>query len=124
MQLRGGTSMHGVPALMVLHRRAKWAALLFVVFFFVLIGRLWQLQVLRGDSYYQRTVSNVVRERFLPSVRGKILDRSGMPLADNRPAFNIYVTPASFKPCEQRWRACWAWPMKNSKPLMRASPSV
>ncbi len=98
MQLRGGTSMHGVPALMVLHRRAKWAALLFLVLFAVLIGRLWQLQVLRGDSYYQRTVSNVVRERFLPSVRGKILDRNGMPLADNRPAFNIYVTPSAFKP--------------------------
>ncbi|HPH68359.1 MAG TPA: penicillin-binding transpeptidase domain-containing protein, partial [Kofleriaceae bacterium] len=97
MQLRGGTSMHGAPALMVLHRRAKWAALLFVVFFMVLIGRLWQLQVLRGDSYYQRTVSNVVRERFLPSVRGKILDRNGLPLADNRPAFNIYVTPSQFK---------------------------
>jgi penicillin-binding protein 2 len=97
MQLRGG-STHGAPALLVLHRRAKWAALMFVVFFTILIGRLWQLQVLRGDGYYQRTVSNVVRERFLPSVRGKILDRNGVPLADNRPAFNIYVTPTSFKP--------------------------
>ena len=42
---------------------------------------------------YERTVSNVVKERYLPSVRGKILDRKGVPLADNRPAFNIYATP-------------------------------
>ena len=53
--------------------------------FALLVGRLWQLQVMRGDSYYERTVSNVVKERYLPSVRGKILDRKGVPLADNRP---------------------------------------
>jgi hypothetical protein len=44
----------------------------------VLVGRLWQLQVMRGESYYERTVSNVVKERYLPSVRGKILDRKGV----------------------------------------------
>jgi penicillin-binding protein 2 len=51
---------------------------------------------MRGDSYYARTVSNVVKERFLPSIRGKIVDRKGVPLADNRPAFNLYVTPATY----------------------------
>jgi penicillin-binding protein 2 len=59
---------------------------------------LWQLQVMRGESYYERTVSNVVKERYLPSVRGKILDRKGVALADNRPAFNIYATPKQWKP--------------------------
>ena len=44
----------------------------------LLVGRLWQLQVMRGESYYERTVSNVVKERYLPSVRGKILDRKGV----------------------------------------------
>src|SRR5215510_6785645 len=48
---------------------------------------------MRGEGYYERTVSNVVKERYLPSVRGKILDNKGVPLADNRPAFNIYATP-------------------------------
>ena len=46
--------------------------------FALLVGRLWQLQVMRGESYYERTVSNVVKERYLPSVRGKILDRKGI----------------------------------------------
>ncbi|MBV8759436.1 MAG: penicillin-binding protein 2, partial [Deltaproteobacteria bacterium] len=40
----------------------------------------------------------VVKERYLPSVRGKILDKSGVPLADNRPAFNIYATPKELTP--------------------------
>lgn len=81
------------PALPELHRRLKWVALVGIVGLLFLAGRLWQLQVMRGESYFERTVSNVVKERYLPSVRGKILDRNGVALADNRPAFNIYVTP-------------------------------
>ncbi|MBC7975444.1 MAG: penicillin-binding protein 2 [Myxococcales bacterium] len=81
------------PALPELHRRLKWVALIGIGALIVLIGRLWQLQVMRGQSYFERTVSNVVKERYLPSVRGKILDRNGVALADNRPAFNIYATP-------------------------------
>lgn len=86
------------PALPELHRRLKWLALIGIGALVVLIGRLWQLQVMRGESYYERTVSNVVKERYLPSVRGKILDRNGTALADNRPAFNIYATPRQMTP--------------------------
>ncbi len=81
------------PSLAELHRRLKWVALIVFAAFAMLVGRLWQLQVMRGDSYFERTVSNVVKERYLPSVRGKILDAKGVALADNRPAFNIYATP-------------------------------
>ncbi|HEX4420759.1 MAG TPA: penicillin-binding protein 2 [Kofleriaceae bacterium] len=89
------------PALPELHRRLKWVAMIGIGALLVLIGRLWQLQVMRGESYYERTVSNVVKERYLPSVRGKILDRKGVALADNRPAFNIYATPKQMtKPLE------------------------
>ncbi|HEU0032817.1 MAG TPA: penicillin-binding protein 2 [Kofleriaceae bacterium] len=93
MLLRSGGSGGGGPALPELHRRLKWVALGAVAAFLLLAGRLWQLQVMRGESYYERTVSNVVKERYLPSVRGKILDKKGVPLADNRPAFNIYAIP-------------------------------
>ncbi len=79
-------------------RRLRWILAAVVLAFVGLSVRLWQLQVVRGDQYYEQTVSNVVHERFLPSIRGKILDRRGEPLADNRPAFNIYVTPATFTP--------------------------
>jgi penicillin-binding protein 2 len=93
MMIRGDSG-YG-PALPELHKRLRWVALVAVAAFALLVGRLWQLQVMRGDSYYERTVSNVVKERFLPSVRGKIVDKKGVPLADNRPAFNIYATPRS-----------------------------
>ncbi|HEY4239939.1 MAG TPA: penicillin-binding protein 2 [Kofleriaceae bacterium] len=94
MLLRTSTSSAtGGAALPELHRRLKWVALTGVIAFLLLACRLWQLQIMRGESYRERTVSNVVKERYLPSVRGKILDRKGVPLADNRPAFNIYATP-------------------------------
>src|SRR6478609_4142600 len=96
MMIRGDSG-YG-PSLPELHRRLRWVALVGIAAFALLVGRLWQLQVMRGDSYYQRTVSNVVKERYLPSVRGKILDRKGAPLADNRPAFNIYATPKELTP--------------------------
>ena len=91
-QASGPGSGNG-PALPELHRRLKWVAVIGIGALLILVGRLWQLQVMRGESYYERTVSNVVKERYLPSVRGQILDRKGAPLAANRPAFDIYATP-------------------------------
>jgi len=98
LRSQSGPNSGNGPALPELHRRLKWVALIGVAALLALGGRLWQLQVMRGEGYYERTVSNVVKERYLPSVRGKILDRRGVPLADNRPAFNLYVTPRMWKP--------------------------
>jgi penicillin-binding protein 2 len=81
------------PALPELGKRLKWVALALLLVFGALIFRLWQLQVVRGDRYYERTVDNVVHKRYLPSLRGKIVDRKGVPLATNRTAWNIYVVP-------------------------------
>ncbi|MCW5805194.1 MAG: penicillin-binding protein 2 [Deltaproteobacteria bacterium] len=97
MLLRSGGT-NGGPALGELHRRLKWVALVGIVGLLVLAARLWQLQVMRGEGYFVRTVSNVVKERYLTSVRGKLLDRNNVPLADNRPAFSFYVTPRHFTP--------------------------
>lgn len=96
MMIRGDSG-YG-PSLPELHKRLRWVAIGVLAGFALLVGRLWQLQVMRGESYYARTVSNVVKERYLPSVRGKILDRHGVALADNRPAFNIYATPKLLTP--------------------------
>lgn len=93
MLLKSGSGSDGGVALPELRRRLRWVALFGLGALFFLAARLWQLQVMRGEGYYERTVSQVVKERYLSSVRGKILDAKGVPLADNRPAFNIYMTP-------------------------------
>ncbi len=56
--------------------------------------RLWQLQVVRGESYYERARSNVVKTRSLPAVRGRIFDSRGAIMADSRPAFDILLDPS------------------------------
>jgi len=96
MLMQGGSAAGN--ALPELTRRLRWVLLIMLVAFSMLVGRLWQLQVMRGDRYRERTVSNVVHERYLPSIRGRILDRNGKPLADNRPAFNLYAPPGAVKP--------------------------
>lgn len=96
MLMQGGAT--GGTALPELSRRLRWVLLVMLIAFGGLVVRLWQLQVMRGDRYRERTVSNVVHERFLPSIRGRILDRDGVPLADNRPAFNLYAKPSTVKP--------------------------
>ncbi|HVV83130.1 MAG TPA: penicillin-binding protein 2 [Kofleriaceae bacterium] len=96
MLVRGAGA--GGPSSPELVGRLRWVVLVLLFVFGALIVRLWQLQILRGDSYFQLTVQNVVKERYLPSIRGKILDRHGVPLAENRPAFNIYAVPRTFSP--------------------------
>ncbi len=73
LMIRSGMSSgsHG-PALPELHKRLRWVALVGIAAFALLVGRLWQLQVMRGEGYYERTVSNVIKaKRYLPSVRGQ-----------------------------------------------------
>ncbi len=90
------------PALIELHRRLRWAIIVVGVAFLILIGRLWHLQIVRGEAYYERTRKNIVKQRYIASVRGKILDRNGDALAVNRAAFNIYASPKRFKKPQQR----------------------
>ncbi len=52
-------------------------------------GRLFYLQVLRYDYYAQLSQGNRVRTDPIPPSRGLILDRNGVVLAENRPAFQV-----------------------------------
>ena len=52
-------------------------------------GRLFYLQVLRYDYYSTLSLGNSIRTEPIPPSRGLILDRHGVVLADNLPAFNV-----------------------------------
>src|SRR5262249_12069010 len=58
-----------------------------------LTARLWHLQVMSGDHYFRRSNDNFVKEIELPSSRGIIADRKRRVLADNRAAYDVYLTP-------------------------------
>ncbi len=65
--------------------------------FFVLVLRLWHLQILNVDDY--RSMSENNRLRFVPEAasRGAIMDRSGTVLVSNRPSFSLAVVPQEVK---------------------------
>jgi penicillin-binding protein 2 len=52
-------------------------------------GRLFYLQVLRHEYYATQSLGNSIRTEPIPPSRGLILDRHGVVLADNLPAFQI-----------------------------------
>jgi penicillin-binding protein 2 len=75
-------------------RRFLWILLGAVGVFVILILRLWQLQVLQGETFDRLSDKNRIRLRRIPFTRGIISDRRGRVLADNRPAFRLMGVPA------------------------------
>ncbi|MBN8548420.1 MAG: penicillin-binding protein 2 [Deltaproteobacteria bacterium] len=69
--------------------------------FFVIVLRLWYLQILRGEYFREQSENNRLSTVYVPAPRGIIYDRSGKPLVANRPAFDIeLVEEDSPKPKE------------------------
>lgn len=58
-----------------------------------LAGRMYQLQILERDKYAVLAEENRINVRLLAPPRGKILDRFGVALADNRPNYRVVVVP-------------------------------
>lgn len=65
--------------------------------FFVLLIRLWHLQILSADDY--RSMSEDNRLRFVPvaASRGAIMDRNGAVMVSNQPSFSLAVIPQEVK---------------------------
>ena len=80
-----------------IRRRARIFALVVLVAFVAIAGRLFYLQVIEGDTFFRVTSDSIVRTDTLPAVRGQIRDRKGKVLATVRPSYNVYVTPGSLK---------------------------
>lgn len=68
----------------------------------VLIGRLFQMQVLSSDEYYRTATENRIRVLPVTAPRGIIFDRTGKPLVTNRTSFAISVLPSDFRGTEAR----------------------
>ncbi|GAC1594696.1 MAG: penicillin-binding protein 2 [Myxococcales bacterium] len=77
--------------------RAALGALVVVCAMLVLVVRLYQLQVVRGDEYVAQSLSNFRKSLPVPADRGVIKDRLGRVLVDNRPSFDVFLTPAFCK---------------------------
>lgn len=64
---------------------------MFILIIFVLIYRIFVLQIVRGEEYLDNFQLKIVRERTLPSTRGNIYDCNGNLIAYNDIAYNITI---------------------------------
>ncbi|HZL21214.1 MAG TPA: penicillin-binding protein 2 [Polyangia bacterium] len=76
-----------------IRRRSRYFALVVLVGFLGIAGRLFYLQVIQGDAFFRVTSDSIVHTDLLPAVRGQIRDRKGRVLATVRPSYNVFVTP-------------------------------
>ncbi len=66
--------------------------------FFLLLVRLFYLQLMEGEDLRRLSKHNSIRLQSLNSPRGLIFDSSGKVLVDNRPAFDLSIIPRDAKP--------------------------
>lgn len=79
-------------------KRYRWHALAAVVAFLVIVGRLFQLQIIKGTEYAQTAHENVIRRVTLPTTRGVVRDSQGRVLASSRSSFNVLLVPGRVMP--------------------------
>src|SRR5689334_2394050 len=70
----------------------------------VLLAGLWWVQVVRSRSYVEDQRNQSYRTVRVPAPRGKILDRNGLALADNRASYSIslYLEDRSWRDAVQQ----------------------
>lgn len=59
-----------------------------------LVGRMGWLALAEGERFRDAAESNRVALRIIPPRRGLLVDAQGLPLAENRPAYAVELTPS------------------------------
>ena len=65
--------------------------------FFLLLTRLWYLQIVKAEDFQSKSESNRLRLVPVAASRGTIFDRNGKVLVSNRPSFSVAVIPQEVK---------------------------
>lgn len=76
--------------------KLSFISFFFILAFIILALRMCQLQIIRGTEYLQLSESNRLRIINIPSPRGIIYDRNGIPLVKNSPFFYASLVAEQF----------------------------
>jgi len=85
----------------IFQRRYQKVTLLVVVAFFILMLRLWSLQIINGPTFRLKSENNRIYLQDIPPLRGMIYDRNGILLADDAPSYDLYITVEETKGTQQ-----------------------
>ncbi len=77
--------------------RANKLSILFLAGFVILFLNLLRMQVIQGNYYRSLSERNRIRVIYLEGPRGKIVDRNGIPVVNNRLSFNVSAVPHEAK---------------------------
>lgn len=99
--------------------KARLSGLVFAVLaaFFLLFIRMFHLQIIEGEEYRRLSESNCIRIQNIDPPRGLIYDSRGELIVDNRPSFDICITPKDAKPIEETFSRLSALTMTPAKEM-------
>jgi len=72
-------------------KKLSWLLVFICICLFILLGRSFYLQVIKGDYYNYLAESNRSREKPIIASRGIIFDSTGKPLIKNNPIFSALI---------------------------------
>lgn len=101
-------------------RELRFLAIVMFVGLSVLSSGLWYIQIVRSRHYQENQIGQTTRTVRVPAVRGKILDRNGIPMARNRPVFNLDIYLADLS---SRFKASYKVVKKQQPELTNGIPS-
>ncbi|AJE02861.1 penicillin-binding protein 2 [Geobacter pickeringii] len=78
-------------------RHIAYLSIFAAALFFLLLTRLWYLQIVKSDELQSQSESNRLRLVPVAASRGTIFDRNGGVLVTNRPSFSVAVIPQEVK---------------------------
>ena len=85
--------MFGDEELIKMHRaRATAVANIIIFCFFIVLVRLWYLQIYRGEKYHEYSIQNRLRKEIVRAPRGMMYSRNDTLLVDNIPRFDAVLT--------------------------------
>jgi len=73
--------------------KIKYFAAFIILFFLILLGRAFFLQIIKGSYYYSMAEGNRIRTQTIEPKRGIIYDSSMKPLVRNEANFVLYLIP-------------------------------
>jgi len=69
--------------------RLRWLVIVVLSGFVVLVAGLWWVQIVSARDYQANLEMQSFRTVRIPALRGKILDRNGKVLGENRATYNV-----------------------------------
>lgn len=75
---------------------AKVLRAVLVIGLLILLGRIFQLQIIEYETYTPLSMQNSLRMEVVNPARGLIYDKNGIILVENQPIYSITITPSRF----------------------------